>query len=99
MSADFPIGVPYNIAEYSLLLAMLAHVTDMEPYEFIHQIGDAHIYSDQLELVKEQLMREPLKLPKLWLNPDVKSIFDFTIDDIKIIDYEHHGVLKYNVSI
>lgn len=98
-SADFPIGIPYNIAQYSLLLHMLAHVSNMEPYEFIHSIGDTHIYLNQLEFVPEQLSREPLPLPKIWLNPEVKSIFDFTIDDIKILDYQSHPAINYPVSM
>ena len=98
-SADLFLGVPFNIASYSLLLCMVAQVCGYEPYEFVHTFGDAHIYLDHIEQVKEQLSREPRKLPKLWLNPEVKSIFDFTIDDIKIEDYDPWPPIKGKVSV
>lgn len=98
MSVDAPVGMPYNIAQYSILLYMLAHVTNMEVDEFIHSMGDTHIYSDQLELAKEQVKRESLPLPKIWLNPEIKSIYDFTEDDIKILDYQHHEPINYPVA-
>lgn len=98
-SADLFLGVPFNIASYSLLLAMVAQVTGYEPYEFIHTFGDTHIYLDHVDQVKEQLSREPRKLPKLVLNKDVKSIFDFTIDDIKIEDYDPWPPIKGKVSV
>jgi thymidylate synthase len=106
LSADTPIGVPYNVAQYSLLLAMLAHVTDMEPHEFIHSVGDAHIYLHQMEStsdikegVETQLQREPLPYPKLWLNPEVKDLFKFTSEDIKILDYQSHPAIRYPVAL
>ena len=98
-SADLFLGVPFNIASYSLLLSMVAQVCGYEPYEFIHTFGDAHIYLDHIEQVKEQLSRTPKKLPKLWLNPDIKSIFDFTIDDVKILDYDPWPTIKGKVSV
>jgi len=103
-SVDTPVGLPYNVAQYALLLHMLAQVTDMEPYEFIWTGGDTHIYLDQMDLVLEQLSREPLPLPKLWLNPEVKDLFAFTFDDIKIEEYNVHPdeaikPLKYPVSM
>lgn len=98
-SADLFLGVPFNIASYSLLLCMVAQVCGYEPYEFVHTFGDAHIYLDHIEQVKEQLQREPRKLPKLWLNPEVKSIFDFTMDDIKIEDYDPWPAIKGKVSV
>ena len=98
-SADLFLGVPFNIASYSLLLCMVAQVCGYEPYEFIHTFGDAHIYLDHIDQVKEQLSREPRKLPKLWLNPEVKSIFDFTMDDIKIEDYDPWPPIKGKVSV
>jgi len=99
VSLDFPIGTPFNVAQYALLTYMLAHVTDMEPYEFIFDGGDSHIYLNQLDLVDEQLSREPQPLPKLWLNPGVKDLFQFTLDDIKIIDYNPLPRIDYPVSI
>ena len=98
-SADLFLGVPFNIASYSLFLAMVAQACGYQPYEFIHTFGDAHIYLDHIEQVKEQLSRTPKKLPKLWLNPEVKSIFDFTMDDIKIEDYDPWPAIKGKVSV
>lgn len=98
-SADVFLGVPFNIASYALMTSMLAQVCGYEAKEFVHTIGDAHIYKDHFEVVKTQLDREPLPKCKLTLNPDVKSIFDFTIDDIKIEDYQSHGKLVGKVSV
>lgn len=98
-SADLFLGVPFNIASYSLLLAMVAQVCGYEPYEFIHTFGDAHIYLDHVEQIKEQLSRTPRPLPKLWLNPDIKNIYDFTIDDVKILDYDPYPAIKGKVSV
>ena len=98
-SADIFLGVPFNIASYALLLSMVAQVCGYEPYEFIHTFGDAHIYLDHIDQIKEQLTREPRKLPKLVLNPDIKNIFDFTIDDIKIEDYDPWPPIKGKVSV
>lgn len=98
-SVDTPIGLPFNIAQYALLTFMLAHVSDMEPFEFIWVGGDTHIYSNQIELVEEQIKREPLELPILWLNPEVKDIYKFTLDDIKIENYQHLEAIKYPVSM
>lgn len=98
-SNDAPIGRPYNIAQYSLLLCMVAQVVDMVPGEFILTTGDLHIYSNQIEQAKEQLTREPLPLPTLKLNPEVKDIFAFTLDDIKIEGYQHQGKLDYPVAV
>ena len=98
-SADLFLGVPFNIASYSLLLAMVAQVCGYEPYEFIHTFGDAHIYLDHLDQVKEQLSREPRPLPKLWLNPEIDNIFDFTIDDVKVLDYDPWPAIKGKVSV
>lgn len=91
-------GAPFNIAQYSILLFMIAQCVDMEPYEFIWSTGDTHIYTNQLPLIDEQLSREPLPLPKLWLNPEIKDLFNFTLDDIKILDYNPHPKIDYPVS-
>jgi thymidylate synthase len=93
-SCDLVIGVPVNIASYALLLHIVAQVTGLEPGEFVHTLGDAHIYHTHFEQVKEQLSREPLKLPTLYLNPDIRSIDDFKMDDIKLLNYKHHGVIE-----
>ena len=98
-SADLFLGVPFNIASYALLLCMVAQVCGYQPYEFVHTFGDAHIYLDHVDQIKEQLSREPKKLPKLWLNPDIKNIFDFTIDDVKILDYDPWPAIKGKVSV
>lgn len=98
-SADVFLGVPFNIASYALMTSMLAQVCGYEAKEFVHTIGDAHIYKDHFDVVKTQLEREPLPKCKLTLNSDVKSIFDFTIDDIKIEDYQSHGKLVGKVSV
>ncbi|SDM95756.1 thymidylate synthase [Fictibacillus solisalsi] len=98
-SADLFLGVPFNIASYALLTLMIAQVCDLEPGEFIHTVGDAHIYSNHLDQVKLQLTRDPKPLPVMKLNPDVKSIFDFTIDDFELVNYEHHPKIKGEVSV
>lgn len=98
-SADTFLGVPFNIASYSLFTAMIAQVCGYQAKEFVHTFGDAHIYKDHFDVVNEQLKRTPHKKPKLWLNPDVKSIFDFKIEDIKIEDYESDGRLVGKVSV
>ena len=93
-SADMFLGVPFNIASYSMLLCLVAQVCNLRPGEFIHTLGDAHIYENHFTQVKKQLTRQPYSLPKLWINPRVKSIDGFTMDDIKLIDYKHHESLK-----
>lgn len=98
-SADIFLGVPYNIASYALLTHMIAAQTGYEPHLFIHSYGDAHIYNNHLEQVKLQLTRTPYKLPTLSLNPDVKSIFDYTMDDIQIHNYQAHPHISGEVSV
>ena len=98
-SADLFLGVPFNIASYALLLSMVAQVTGYTPYEFVHTLGDAHIYLNHIEQVKLQLTREPRKLPKLVLNPDVKCLFDFKYEDIKIEDYNPHPHIKGEIAV
>ena len=98
-SADIFLGVPFNIASYALLLMMMAQVTGLKAGDFVHTLGDAHIYNDHLEQVDLQLTREPRKLPRMVINPDVKSIFDFTYDDFKLEDYDPHPHIKAKVSV
>ena len=98
-SADTFLGVPFNIASYALFTAILAQVCGYKPKEFVHTIGDAHIYKDHFDVVKEQISRTPYPKCQLVLNPEVKSIFDFTIDDIKIENYQSHGRLVGKVSV
>lgn len=98
-SADTFLGVPFNIASYALLTCMLAQVCGYELKEFIHTIGDAHIYKDHFDVVKTQIEREPLPLPHLVLNKDIDNLFDFKIEDIKLEGYQSHGPLKGKVSV
>lgn len=98
-SGDVFLGIPFNIASYALLLAMVAQVTGYALGDFIHTIGDAHIYHNHLEQVKLQLTRAPKKLPTLWLNPEIKAIDAFTYEDIQIINYESHPPIKGKVAV
>ncbi len=93
-SCDMFLGVPFNIASHSLLLHMVAQITDLAPGEFIHTLGDAHIYHVHFEQVETQSQREPLKLAELYLNPEIKLIDDFKMQDIKLRNYKHHGVIE-----
>lgn len=98
-SADCFLGVPFNIASYALLLMMVAQVTGLKPGEFIHTLGDAHIYRNHFSQVEEQLSREPRKLPRMVLNPDVKDIFGFTYDDFRLEDYDPLPHIAGKVSV
>jgi thymidylate synthase len=98
-SADIFIGLPFNIASYSLLTMMVAQACDLEPGEFIHTLGDAHLYSNHVEQARLQLLRQPLKLPRMKINPSVHSIFEFDYNDFELVDYEAHPHIKAEVAI
>lgn len=98
-SADIFLGVPFNIASYSLLLMMVAQVCDLQPGEFVHTFGDAHIYKNHIEQTKLQLTRTPKKRPIMKLNPNVKNIFEFQFEDFELLEYDPHPHIKAQVSI
>ena len=98
-SADIFLGVPFNIASYALLTMMIAQVCNLEPGDFVHTLGDAHLYANHLEQTDEQLSRTPFKRPAMILNPAVKDLFRFTIDDFELVDYQAHPHIKAVVSV
>jgi len=98
-SADIFLGVPFNIASYALLTMMIAQVTNLEVGDFIHTLGDAHLYNNHLQQVEEQLLREPYPLPGLKINPQVTDIFDFKFEDFELTEYQAHPHIKAPISI
>lgn len=98
-SADIFLGVPFNIASYALLVLMVAQVCDLKPGDFVHTLGDAHLYSNHIEQAKLQLTRDIRPLPKMLINPDVKNIFDFKFEDFTLTDYNPHPHIKAEVAV
>jgi thymidylate synthase len=98
-SCDMFLGVPFNIASYSLLTALIAQVCNLDVGEFVHVLGDAHIYLNHVEQVKEQINREPLPAPRLWLNPEVTDITKFTMDDIRLDGYKSHSAINAPMAV
>ncbi len=98
-SADIFLGVPFNIASYALLTMMIAQVCELAPGDFVHTLGDAHLYTNHLEQTDEQLSRKPYPLPVMKINPEVKSIFDFKFEDFELVGYEAHPHIKAAVAV
>ena len=98
-SADMGLGVPFNIASYALLTHMIAHVCDMKAGDFVHTIGDAHVYLNHVDALKEQLLRAPRAFPKIKINPDKKGIDDFDFSDFEVIGYKPHKSIKMKMAV
>ena len=98
-SADVFLGVPFNIASYALLTMMVAQVCDLKPGEFVHTLGDAHLYFNHLDQARLQITREPLPLPRLKINPEVKEILEFQYQDFELIGYQAHPHIKAEISV
>jgi thymidylate synthase len=98
-SADVFLGVPFNIASYALLTMMIASVAGLEPGDFVHTFGDVHLYSNHIEQAREQLSRQPRPLPKMWIDPSVRSLFDFRFEHFRLEDYDPHPRIKAPVAV
>jgi thymidylate synthase len=98
-SADIFLGVPFNIASYALLTMMMAQATGLRAGDFVHTLGDAHLYSNHLEQARTQLQREPRRLPNMRINPDVTDLFTFSFDDFELVDYDPHPHIKAPVAV
>jgi len=98
-SCDMGLGVPFNIASYALLTIMIAHVTNLEPGEFVHTLGDAHVYSNHYDALKEQIGREPRKFPKMKITREVKDIEDFKMEDFQLSEYDPHPAIKMKMAV
>lgn len=98
-SADIFLGVPFNIASYALLTMMIAQVAGLKPGEFVHTLGDAHIYANHFDQAREQLTRTPKKLPQMWINPDVKDLFAFRFEDFRLEGYEADPTIKAPIAV
>ncbi|MBT8062056.1 MAG: thymidylate synthase [Gammaproteobacteria bacterium] len=98
-SGDAFLGVPFNIASYALMTMMIAQVCDLEPGDFVHTLGDCHIYLNHLDQVHTQLQREPFPLPVMHINPDVKSLFDFKFEDFELRNYQSHDLIRAPIAV